>query len=121
MGEQSTLNFYPTPEEMQAEFAKAMGQELSDELYFKLIEEEISEWKSIKGWDDQKELKELADIFYVIAGYCNAKGWDLSEALYRVHLSNMSKLGDDGKPIYRDDGKICKGPNYLEPDMEDLV
>ena len=43
------------------------------------------------------------------------------EALKRVHASNMSKLGDDGKPIYREDGKVLKGPNYAEPDLSDLV
>lgn len=45
----------------------------------------------------------------------------LSEAFYRVHVSNMSKLGDDGKPIRREDGKIMKGPNYKAPDLSDLV
>lgn len=43
------------------------------------------------------------------------------EAFRRVHLSNMSKLGEDGKPIYREDGKVMKGPNYKEPDLEDLI
>ena len=47
--------------------------------------------------------------------------WDLEQALRRVHRSNMSKLGDDGKPIYREDGKVLKGPNYQPPDLTDLV
>jgi len=46
---------------------------------------------------------------------------ELNEAFYRVHMSNMSKLGDDGKPIYREDGKVLKGPNYKAPDLSDLV
>ena len=47
--------------------------------------------------------------------------WFLDEALDRVHLSNMSKLGDDGKPIYREDGKVLKGPDYKPPSLEDLI
>ena len=47
--------------------------------------------------------------------------WDLEEALFRVHKSNMSKLGLDGKPIRREDGKILKGPNYQPPKLDDLV
>tara|TARA_R100000781_G_scaffold33_3_gene44 strand:+ start:1247 stop:1396 length:150 start_codon:yes stop_codon:yes gene_type:complete len=47
--------------------------------------------------------------------------WDLDEAMHRVHTSNMSKLGDDGKPITREDGKVLKGPNYQPPDLSDLV
>jgi predicted HAD superfamily Cof-like phosphohydrolase len=48
-------------------------------------------------------------------------GWDLQVAHNRVHESNMSKLGEDGKPIRREDGKILKGPNYFEPSLIDLV
>jgi len=48
-------------------------------------------------------------------------GWDLDKAMDRVHQSNMSKLGEDGLPIYRDDGKVLKGPNYKPPNLEDLV
>ena len=47
--------------------------------------------------------------------------WDIEQALRRVHKSNMSKLGDDGKPIKREDGKVLKGPNYQPPDLSDLV
>jgi len=47
--------------------------------------------------------------------------WDLDEAMHRVHESNMSKLDEDGKPIYREDGKVLKGPNYSPPNLEDLV
>jgi predicted HAD superfamily Cof-like phosphohydrolase len=47
--------------------------------------------------------------------------WDIEQALRRVHASNMSKLGEDGKPIYREDGKVLKGPNYQPPDLSDLV
>jgi predicted HAD superfamily Cof-like phosphohydrolase len=66
-------------------------------------------------------LKELADLVYVCYQYAENLGWDLDEALYRVHQSNMSKLGEDGKPIYREDGKVLKGPNYQPPNLSDLV
>jgi len=66
-------------------------------------------------------LKELADLVYVCYQYAENVGWDLDEALNRVHQSNMSKLGEDGKPLRREDGKILKGPNYKEPNLTDLV
>ena len=66
-------------------------------------------------------LKELADLVYVCYQYAANMGWDLDEAMHRVHKSNMSKLDEYGKPIYRDDGKVLKGPNYQPPDLEDLV
>lgn len=66
-------------------------------------------------------LKELADLVYVCYQYAENLGWDLDEALNRVHRSNMSKLGEDGEPIYREDGKVLKGPNYEPPNLSDLV
>ncbi len=66
-------------------------------------------------------LKELADLVYVCYQYAENLGWDLDEALDRVHKSNMTKLGSDGKPIYREDGKVLKGPNYTPPNLSDLV
>ena len=66
-------------------------------------------------------LKELADLVYVCYQYAVNMGWDLDEALDRVHKSNMSKLDENGKPIYREDGKVLKGPNYKPPNLEDLV
>ena len=66
-------------------------------------------------------LKELADLVYVCFQYAENMGWDLDEAMNRVHLSNMSKLGEDGKPIYREDGKVLKGPNYKPPTLTDLL
>ena len=66
-------------------------------------------------------LKELADLVYVAAQYAENMDWDLEQALRRVHQSNMSKLGEDGKPIYREDGKVLKGPNYAPPTLTDLV
>ena len=66
-------------------------------------------------------LKELADLVYVCHQMAAAFGWDLQTAHNRVHASNMSKLGEDGKPIRREDGKVLKGPNYYEPSLIDLV
>ena len=66
-------------------------------------------------------LKELADLVYVCYQYAENQGWDLDEALDRVHKSNMSKLDEDGNPIFRKDGKVLKGPNYAPPNLEDLV
>ena len=62
--------------------------------------------------------KELADLLYVVHGTAVAFGLPLEPAFVRVHQSNMSKLGDDGKPIYREDGKVKKGPNYQPPDLD---
>ena len=66
-------------------------------------------------------LKELADLVYVCYQYAENMGWFLDEALDRVHASNMSKLGEDGLPIYREDGKVLKGPNYAPPNLTDLI
>ena len=65
-------------------------------------------------------LKELADLVYVCFQYAAAAGWELDEALDRVHQSNLSKLVD-GKPLKREDGKVLKGPNYKPPTLIDLV
>jgi predicted HAD superfamily Cof-like phosphohydrolase len=66
-------------------------------------------------------LKELADLVYVCYQYAENLGWDLDEALDRVHRSNMSKLDENGQPLYRADGKVLKGPNYQPPYLNDLV
>ena len=71
--------------------------------------------------DREATLKELADLIYVCAQYAENMNWDIEQALRRVHKSNMSKLGDNGKPIKREDGKVLKGPNYEPPDLSDLV
>ena len=93
-----------------------------------LIVEEFKEFIEAEGMlfrlsDSLHEeaLKELADLVYVCYQYAANMGWPLDEALDRVHRSNMSKLGEDGKPIYREDGKVLKGPNYKPPTLSDLV
>ena len=93
-----------------------------------LITEEFKEFLEadgmmfMHGHNVQEEaLKELADLVYVCYQYAANMNWFLDEALNRVHESNMSKLGEDGKPIYREDGKVLKGPNYKPPDLSDLI
>ena len=66
-------------------------------------------------------LKELVDLVYVCHQMASTFNWDLDEAYTRVHDSNMSKLDEEGKPIYREDGKIMKGPNYFTPTLTDLI
>ena len=66
-------------------------------------------------------LKELSDVVFVCYQFAAAYGLDLDAAMDRVFESNMSKLDDNGNPIYRDDGKVLKGPNYKKPDLMDLV
>ena len=92
-----------------------------------LIVEEFKEFLEAEGLLFRKNnnihaeaLKELADLVYVCYQYAENMGWFLDEALNRVHESNMSKLDADGKPIYRDDGKVLKGPDYKPPDLSDL-
>jgi len=93
-----------------------------------LIVEEFKEFLEAEGdlfrsGSPPKEhcLKELADLVYVCYQYAANMGWFLDEALDRVHKSNMSKLDEDGKPIYREDGKVLKGPNYKPPDLSDII
>lgn len=87
-----------------------------------LIDEEWSEFHEAFYFEEESaQLKELADLVYVCFQFAASQDWDLDEAMQRVHRSNMSKLGEDGKPIYREDGKILKGPNYQPPNLKDLT
>ena len=87
-----------------------------------LIVEEYNEFINAQANEPyENELKELADLVYVCFQYAENMEWDLEEALHRVHKSNMSKLGLDGKPIRRVDGKVLKGPNYQPPNLTDLI
>ena len=123
-------------EEMHKVFGHPVGQKLNksniEDLWFRwrLIKEEFDEvTQEIQALDKdvndvkarENLLKELADLQYVLANMCVAFGFNLYEAFDRVHKSNMSKLGLDGKPLYREDGKILKGPNYKPPDLKDLI
>jgi predicted HAD superfamily Cof-like phosphohydrolase len=100
----------------------------SREMQKRLIVEEFKEFleadqQLLYGYARNSEdcLKELADLVYVCYQYAANLEWDLDEAMDRVHQSNMSKLGEDGNPIRREDGKVLKGPNYQPPNLTDLV
>ena len=121
-----------TPLEMVREFAQCMGHPLDEKWHFnsalenlryRLIAEEFGEVsdESDAGNRPAAMAKELADLVYVTFGYAASFGWDLDEAVRRVHVSNMSKFGPDNKPLQRPDGKVLKGPNYKKPDLSDLV
>jgi len=131
-----------TREDQVREFMNAMGQETEVaapsaallEFRYTLIIEEVKELgeemaiamaeshfkTGLSAKTKSRLLKELADVQYVISGLAETLGLPLQEAFNRVHASNMSKLGDDGKPVYRADGKVLKGVNYVPPNMEDL-
>ena len=113
-------------------FMKTFGQEIktkpslsSDKintLRINLIEEEL---KELKHAIEKKDLKEtidaLTDILYVTYGAGHAFGINLDKCFEEVQKSNMSKLGEDGKPIYNEDGKVMKGPNYFKPNISKFV
>ncbi|MBT8448876.1 MAG: nucleoside triphosphate pyrophosphohydrolase family protein [Gammaproteobacteria bacterium] len=87
-----------------------------------LIDEEWSEFhEAFHLKDKHEQLKELCDLVYVCYQFAANEGWDLDEAMDRVHKSNMSKLDENGQPIYRQDGKVLKGPNYKPPNLTDLL
>jgi predicted HAD superfamily Cof-like phosphohydrolase len=117
-------------ESLVEEFHEAFGHPINDTyavlsqwlFRLKLIKEELAELENaIHNEGMEQVYKELADLQYVVSGMAVAFGIDLEASFLRVHKSNMSKLGEDGKPIYREDGKILKGPNYKEPNLLDLV
>jgi len=114
-----------TPTEMVKEYGKATGQKPDAGLYATLIEEEFDEWLyEFLDYDSRKkdELKELADLLYVIYGYANARGWDVEEALRRVHKNNMGRMYQpDGTIKRRADGKVEKNKDYPKVDLSDLV
>ena len=93
-----------------------------------LIIEEFKEFLEAEGmlFRDNRQLhadclKELADLVYVCYQFAANMGWNLDKAMDKVHESNMSKLDEYGKPIFREDGKVLKGPNYSPPNLEELV
>ncbi len=113
-------------------FMETFGQEVKTQpsfssekinnLRYNLIKEELDELKKAM---DNKDLLEVADaltdILYVTYGAGIAFGIDLDKCFDQVQRSNMSKLGNDGKPIYNKAGKVMKGPNYFRPDLSKFV
>ena len=113
-------------------FMKTFGQEVksrpsfsSDKinmLRYNLIKEELDEFKQALDNNDLLEVADaLTDILYVTYGAGHAFGINLDACFEEVQNSNMSKLGNDGKPIYSDQGKVMKGPNYFKPDLSKFI
>jgi len=113
-------------------FMKTFGQEVKkkssfstekiNKLRVSLINEELEEFKEAIKKNDLKEAADaLTDILYVTYGAGHAFGIDLDMCFEEVQNSNMSKLGQDGKPIYNKDGKVMKGPNYFKPDLSKFL
>jgi predicted HAD superfamily Cof-like phosphohydrolase len=92
------------------------------DLRLSLIAEELSELRDAVAAGDVCEVADaLGDLLYVVAGAGLAFGLPLREVVEEIHRSNLSKLGKDGKPIYREDGKVLKGPNFTPPDLARML
>ena len=113
-------------------FMETFGQEVKsspsfsspkiNELRYNLIKEELDEFKQALDNNNLLEVADaLTDILYVTYGAGHAFGIDLDSCFEEVQNSNMSKLGENGKPIYNDQGKVMKGPNYFKPDLSKYI
>ena len=113
-------------------FMETFGQEIKEQadfpnqkiqdLRYDLIKEELEELKVALQEKDLKEVADaLTDILYVTYGAGHAFGIDLDKCFEEVQSSNMSKLDDNGKPIYDRNGKVMKGPNYFKPNLEKIL
>ena len=113
-------------------FMETFGQEIKEKaafpnnkitsLRYNLIKEELEEFKEAIENRDIKEVADaLTDILYVTYGAGHAFGINLDKCFEEVQNSNMSKLGDNGEPIYNEAGKVMKGPNYFKPDLSKFV
>jgi len=118
--------------EKVGDFMEAFGQEVLVEPVFPdfnlaalrldLIEEEVQELRDGLGKGSLLEVADaLTDILYVVYGAGHSFGIDLDDCFNEVHRSNMTKLGEDGRAMYRDDGKVMKGPGYEEPNLLPFV
>ena len=100
----------------------SFGSEKINKLRYNLIKEELDEFKQALDNDDLLEVADaLTDILYVTYGAGHAFGIDLDACFQEVQDSNMSKLAENGKPIFNDHGKVMKGPNYFKPDLSKYV
>ena len=100
----------------------SLSTEKINHLRISLINEELDELKKAINDKDIKEVADaLTDILYVTYGAGHAFGIDLDKCFDEVQNSNMSKLGDDGKPIYNENGKVMKGPNYFKPNLSKFL
>lgn len=93
-------------------------------LRFNLMDEENREYLEAANNNDLVEVADaLGDMLYILCGTILEHGmqYKIEEVFEEIQRSNMSKLGDDGKPIYREDGKVLKGPNYFKPNIVDIL
>ncbi|WP_445747519.1 hypothetical protein [Polaribacter sp.] len=93
-------------------------------LRYKLMREENEEYLEAANNNDLVEVADaLGDMLYILCGTIIEHGMQdkIDEVFNEIQRSNMSKLGEDGKPIYREDGKVLKGPNYFKPDIEAIL
>ena len=113
-------------------FMETFGQEVKikpsfstdkiNTLRYDLIKEELEELKDAMKNNDLLEVADaLTDILYVTYGAGHAFGINLDNCFEEVQNSNMSKLGKDGKPIYNENGKVMKGPNYFKPNLKKFI
>ena len=113
-------------------FMQTFGQQIKEKaefpdekitkLRYELIQEELQELKEAIDKNDIKEVADaLTDILYVTYGAGHAFGINLDKCFQEVQNSNMSKLDQNGKPIYNEKGKVMKGPNYFKPDLTKFV
>ena len=113
-------------------FMQTFGQEIKEKACFpsqkiislrlELIKEELNELNEAVEKKDIKEVADaLTDILYVTYGAGHAFGINLDKCFKEVQSSNMSKLGEDGKPIYNENGKVMKGPNYFKPNLNQFL
>ena len=106
-------------EEMKADLGT-----LKNELRFNLMKEENEEYlEAVQNNDIVEIANALGDMLYILCGTILEHGLQhkIEEVFDEIQRSNMSKLGEDGKPIYREDGKVMKGPNYFKPDFEKIL
>ena len=100
----------------------SLSDDKTNKLRINLIEEELNEFKEAMSKKDLKEVADaLTDILYVTYGAGHAFGINLDDCFEEVQKSNMSKLGDDGKPIYNELGKVMKGPKYFKPNLNKFL
>lgn len=100
-----------------------LQKELIREEYLEFMDAYNDTFLAENSTQEQKEhlLKELGDLVFVCFQFAACMGWDLDEAMNRIYVSNMSKLGEDGRPIRSAAGKVLKGPNYAPPNLSELV
>ena len=107
-----------------SEEIKADLGEAKNTLRFNLMDEENNEYLEAATNNDLVEVADaLGDMLYILCGTILEHGmqYKIEEVFNEIQRSNMSKLGEDGKPIYREDGKVLKGPNYFKPNIKEIL